>query len=175
MNKKQRKLKICLFFNFSSRNFDSQSRIRLQILQEFEAAKFSILDEQIEILTAFIYPNFDFITAFRWSIQDLVGKWNYRRVFRKGVCNTMFSLIISLVKVHSITTFFFSLKYVNKDYFYSWVPNKRVYSIIILALFPPYSISIFALFSPYSISKFSIQLFSSPYLFFRAYLFKKFA
>ena len=55
------------------------------------------------------------------------------------------------------------------------MPNKRVYSIIILALFPSYSISIFALFSPYSISKFSIQLFSSPYLFFRAYLFKKFA
>ena len=45
---------------------------------------------------------------------------------------------------------------------YSWVPNKRVYSIIILALFPPYSISIFALFHPNLLANFPSSYFPHP-------------
>ena len=46
---------------------------------------------------------------------------------------------------------------------YSWVPNKRVYSIIILALFPPYSIIIFTLFLPYpQLANFPSSFFPLP-------------
>ena len=72
-----------------------------------------------------------------------------------------------LLRIVICNIYFGELKIFQYLLTYSWVPNKRVYLIIILALYPPYSISIFALFSPYSISKLSIQLFSSPYSFFR--------
>ena len=42
---------------------------------------------------------------------------------------------------------------------YSWMPNKRVYSIIIFRFFPP----------PYSLKKASLTHLCLPYLFFRLY------